>query len=251
MRLALALALVLGAATVAAAAPEDDAAALFGEGQRHYDLAEYDLAIASFKAGYAIVQEPLFLFNIAQAYRQLGDCDDARRFYKSFLRNVPAGEDPDEQDKATKFVEHMDGCKVTAPTPDPTPVLRPDPPPVSVAPAPPRSHTLRWIGVASGGAGAVMLGASGVLAWRAASASRDLEAMCMPTCDVEDIEARDAAGRTDATRALVLGAVGGVALLAGAALVVLDLSRAEPAAEHLAIAPLPGGGAAVTGRWAF
>jgi len=94
-RLVAALAIAMATAAPAAAQPaggEEQARVLYAEGRRHYDLAEWDQAIASFKEAYTAYAEPLFLFNIAQAYRQKGDCAGARTFYKSYLRNATDAE---------------------------------------------------------------------------------------------------------------------------------------------------------------
>jgi len=58
---------------VAATAHADDGKAkakqLYDEGLRHYNLAEYPDAIASWKESYRLSKAPLLLFNLGQAYR--------------------------------------------------------------------------------------------------------------------------------------------------------------------------------------
>lgn len=49
------------------------AAARFREGKKHYQLSEYEDALREFKEGFRLKDDPVFLFNIAQCYRQLGD----------------------------------------------------------------------------------------------------------------------------------------------------------------------------------
>src|SRR5258707_14327190 len=66
------------------AAPGDDE---YREGRRHYDLREWDQAIASFKEAYRLRSDAASLFNIAQSYRLKGDCASALGFYKTFKRN--------------------------------------------------------------------------------------------------------------------------------------------------------------------
>src|SRR5262249_40518497 len=68
-----------------------EARRLFDEGQRHYNLGEYEQAIAQFKEDYRLSEAPLLLFNIAQAYRLLGpgNCDPALQFYARYLRADP------------------------------------------------------------------------------------------------------------------------------------------------------------------
>jgi tetratricopeptide (TPR) repeat protein len=62
---------------------------MFKEGLAHYNLREYKEALIAFEASYRAEPDPVFLFNIAQAYRQLGKPADAVRFYKLFLKEVP------------------------------------------------------------------------------------------------------------------------------------------------------------------
>jgi tetratricopeptide (TPR) repeat protein len=76
-----------------AAVAESDAKARarrsFEQGQVHYDLGEYDLAIASFREAYELSLAPALLFNIAQAHRLKGDCAQALEVYRHFLRRDP------------------------------------------------------------------------------------------------------------------------------------------------------------------
>ena len=99
-------------ASVASAGPEmaADDKELYARGTKHYDLGEYAAAIDSFRASYDLVPQPLLLFDIAQAYRQLRDCGHARTFYKSYLRNLPAA---DNRDKVERFLADMDACVAT------------------------------------------------------------------------------------------------------------------------------------------
>ena len=91
---ALVLSLTEGVARVEAAPKADDAAIAkakehYKKGTFFYDTGEFDKAIAEYLAGYEVQSDPVFLFNIAQSHRQLGNHDKAVFFYKSFLRNSP------------------------------------------------------------------------------------------------------------------------------------------------------------------
>ena len=57
----------------------------FSAGERAYNLGEFDKAVALFKEAYEAEPDPAFLFNIAQSYRQAGDCKEAVFFYKRYL----------------------------------------------------------------------------------------------------------------------------------------------------------------------
>jgi tetratricopeptide (TPR) repeat protein len=103
----LAVALALGrlAAAQPSPAPDDranadEAAALYDEGKRHFDIGEYAQAIASWKQSYLRSSAPLLLFNIAQAYRLSGNCAQANRFYLNYRRVEKHPKNPAELDKA-------------------------------------------------------------------------------------------------------------------------------------------------------
>jgi len=63
-----------------------EAARLYDEGKRHFDIGEYAQAIASWKLSYLRSSAPLLLFNIAQAYRLSTNCAQANRFYLNYRR---------------------------------------------------------------------------------------------------------------------------------------------------------------------
>jgi hypothetical protein len=66
-------------------ADEASARKKYEAGERAYNLGEFEKAVNLFKDAYAEWAEPAFLFNIAQTYRQQGDCKQALFFYKRFL----------------------------------------------------------------------------------------------------------------------------------------------------------------------
>ena len=97
---ALALALAPDQASAQPAPVTDPAATatarrLYEEGIKHYNVAEYDEAIAAFREAYWLTSAPELLYDIAQSYRLRGpgSCGSALKFYKSFLR-LDAGTPP-------------------------------------------------------------------------------------------------------------------------------------------------------------
>jgi tetratricopeptide (TPR) repeat protein len=72
-----------------AVADEHRAQELFRSGLQHYNLAEFDAAIADFKAAYEASQAPGLLFNLAQAARLAHRDEEAVHFYKTYLRLKP------------------------------------------------------------------------------------------------------------------------------------------------------------------
>jgi len=88
--LGLVLALVLWSSALRAAPTATPgelavARALYQRGTQHYRLTEYAAALADFTEAYRVVPQPAFLYNIAQAHRELGHFDDALKFYRSYL----------------------------------------------------------------------------------------------------------------------------------------------------------------------
>ncbi len=87
---ALLLALCAGQAW---AAPEDpattEAKRHFEEGSKAFALGEFPRAIQEYRAAFNAKPDPVFLYNIAQAYRLSNDLRQALFFYKSFLSNMP------------------------------------------------------------------------------------------------------------------------------------------------------------------
>ena len=107
---ALALGLVIGAAT-AAAQPAPDAQAqaeqLFAQGKRAYDVGDFAAATAAFKQAYQLSGEPLLLFNIAQAERKQNHCEGALNAYRAYLRNLP---DAPNRAKVEAFIVEAEAC---------------------------------------------------------------------------------------------------------------------------------------------
>ena len=135
-----AVVLAFGAAPVAAQpskspAERARAEAIYKEGLRHYNVGEYEQAIAKFKESYLISAEPLLLFNIGQAYRLEGDCKQAILSYNAYLR-----ESKDEAIRA-QVGAAIEKCRATLaeaekhPAPEPVESPPPAAPPPAAAPS--------------------------------------------------------------------------------------------------------------------
>src|SRR6266498_5895572 len=72
-----------------ALADKTQAKVLFREATQHYKLREFDAALEAFKGAYRNFEDPVFLYNIAQCHRQLGHKEEAIRFYRTYLHDVP------------------------------------------------------------------------------------------------------------------------------------------------------------------
>ena len=100
----------------ASSAFADEAAARksFAAGERAYNLGEFEKAVTLFKQAYAEWDEPAFLFNIAQTYRQIGDCKQSQFFYKRFLalkaNDTKKPIKPELQTEVEKRIAELEEC---------------------------------------------------------------------------------------------------------------------------------------------
>ncbi len=293
-RAGLAIGALIVAATAAAAQPAaptaaDRAAAkeAFARGTRHFNVAEYDEAIAEFKASYKLVPAPLLLYNIAQAYRQHGDCAEAARFYRSYLREAPAAKD---RARVEQRVVEMDACVAakpptdggtarppTDPTPpgggatptDPTPgggATPTDPTPgggsiatpsapatLTSPPRPPppidRGRSLRLSGLVTAGVGVGGLAAGVLWSQRARSLGDDIEATCATGCTAAAVLAADRDGAAAERNATIAYAAGAVAVAVGVGLYVVGRQRAHERPAIALVPTLDGGLAVAAWTW--
>jgi len=97
-----------------------DARDLFSRGRLHFDLGEYDKAIAEFKQAYR--QSPVtdLLFYIGEAYRKKGDCRNAFEAFQKYQRLEPR---PTDAAQLQREIDETAQCS-GAPTPAPRGVAR-------------------------------------------------------------------------------------------------------------------------------
>jgi hypothetical protein len=132
----LVLALLVALAPAAARADQgnEHAKQLFEQGRTLFDVGEFDKAIEAWQQAYKEKTDPLFLYNIAQAYRLKGDNQKAIFFYRGYLRNAPkAANKAEVEGKIAQLQKAAEG-KPGAPT---TPTPAPAPTPISPAPVSP------------------------------------------------------------------------------------------------------------------
>ena len=109
----------------ASAADRAKAKQHYQEAARQYDLAEYQPAMDNFREAYRLTGDPVFLFNIAQCYRKLGNTAEALSFYQTYLRRKPDAPNRDEVERRIKELESTAAAKVV---------------PAPLVPAPPASE---------------------------------------------------------------------------------------------------------------
>lgn len=249
-RIAMSISLAILFAEVASAQPaevssEDKAASLYEQGKRHFDIAEYPAAIASWKQAYLLSNEPLLLFNIAQAYRLGGDCAQANRFYLNYKRAVPRPANQVELDKAMEKCAGVEPATSDPPAPPTT--ANTDPVTPSATPgqgtADPENSTtaaevsptvnapiawseetrdrgraFRITGIAVAGAGGVAGVVGVVFALRARHEADVVEGQPAGTIWNDTLGDHQRDGRNAQTRARVFTTIGAAAVVAGGVL---------------------------------
>lgn len=259
VRLSISLVLLLAATSPAFADDKAKAKALYEEGLKHYNLAEWSDAIKSWKDSYLISKKPLLLFNIGQAYRLSGDCKQAMVFYDSYQREEPNPKNAAELEEALALCAKQPDKPVDKPLDKPadkpvvtTPPVESKPVVVAqkaepVAPTQPvdtgettTGGGLRKVGIVVGGAGVVMGGLAIYFALDASSAASDLDGYTGEWGQEQiDLEAK---GERSATLGKVLGGVGIAAIAAGGVMFAIGGPKSVES-SGVAIVPTRGGAA--------
>jgi tetratricopeptide (TPR) repeat protein len=240
----------------------------YDAGKKHYNLGAFDRAIELWKQGYEYKDDPIFLYNIAQAYRQKGDHQKAIFFYKAYIREEPRARNRDDVEariaELTKLLEAQQNA-TEAPPKEPVspPEPQAEPPPVVAPPSPSVAparddldarpgRMMKIGGAVAGGIGVAALATGVVFLIRSSSIEGEIEDAAMSgepwTPELVD---REASGRTSATIGWI-GTGAGVALVAtGITLYVLGAAK-DAHARHereISFAPFPvdsGSGFSVT-----
>src|SRR5690348_14548706 len=138
MWMAAALALAAGPLRAQDASLEE-AKAHAARAKVHYDLGEYEKAAEEYILVYRIKPLPALLYNIAQSYRQAGQYEKAKQFYKSYLRETNDAKNRAAIEKAIREIDELlakekrardvppKGIAQTPPVTGGTPTLAPPP----------------------------------------------------------------------------------------------------------------------------
>jgi tetratricopeptide (TPR) repeat protein len=114
----MALALCMGLAPLAQGAVDDKVAAKahYEAATRLYDVHEYGDALREYKAGYLTRPDPSFLFNIGQCYKKLGMPEQAREFFREYLKKAPS-DDPNRSQAESRIREltNLENAKAEKP----------------------------------------------------------------------------------------------------------------------------------------
>ncbi|MFL5305756.1 MAG: tetratricopeptide repeat protein [Polyangia bacterium] len=118
----------------------DTAQAHFDRGAKLYNLGHFQDAIGDFEKAYDLDPSPIFLFNIAQSHRQLGNKERALFFYRRYLEQAPKAANRDDVERRMKelqaALQQEAEAKQKPPTDVPPHVDTPDREPPSEQPAP-------------------------------------------------------------------------------------------------------------------
>jgi tetratricopeptide (TPR) repeat protein len=117
-----------------AAAPsgeaEKQARALYERAEKSFDVGKFADALADYQAAYEAKPLPGFLFNIAQCYRNMGDFDRARFFFRRYLAVDPRAPNRRKVEELIgEMTKQIEAQKAAGPTTSP--------PPATTAPLPP------------------------------------------------------------------------------------------------------------------
>lgn len=265
----LGLSILVATAAPALADDKAKAKALYEQGLKAYNLAEYQDAIKAWKDAYSLSKKPILLFNIGQAYRLDGDCKKAVTFYDSYQREEPNPKNQDELDAAAALcakpadkpadktiVKPADKPPVITRPPEKTPVAdtsttvassseeEPEPDRED-EPEEPTGGGLRKVGIGFGVGGVVLGGAAIYFALDSGSAADDNDKYIGEWGQEQiDIEKR---GERSAMLAWITGGVGVAAIAAGSVMFVIGGPKA---AESSSVAIVPTRGGAAVG-WSF
>ena len=229
MRVAIVVAIVLLAAPRAARCDDPNAIpakarTLADRGRAFHDAGDYPRAIAAFTQAYVIAPSPALLFNLAQAYRLQGNCDDAALMYRRYLATNP---DPGQRTLAELHLANVERClhkiALHIPVETPTPAGRAIAPPpreaqIAAAPVPSpsrRAQIEKDVGVGLALGGGVSLAIAAYYAVEAHDAADEVASGYAQGTRWKDLAAIDARGRSAATTAKVFGAGGAIGLAGG------------------------------------
>jgi len=232
----------------------DKARKLAERGRTYHASRDYAHAIAAYKEAYVIAPSPGLLFNLAQAYRLSGSCDDALMMYHRYLETGPSPEGRTVAEGHLHSVErcaHKQGLNIPIdPQLEHIAVLPPSPGASIWGTSRPasRGQHLKEAGIGLTLAGSVAMSVALYYGFKAHDASAAVEDAYARGAKWKDVQAIDERGQRSALLAKAFGIGGGLAVASGVTLYVLG-KRAE---RSTPIAVLPNHhGAEVSLAWRF
>ncbi|HEX3764385.1 MAG TPA: tetratricopeptide repeat protein [Kofleriaceae bacterium] len=196
------------------------ARSLADRGRAAHAAGDYSAAIAAFTQAYVIAPSPALLFNLAQAYRLQGNCDDAALMYRRYLATNPGVE---QRALAEAHLASVERClhKIALHIPLETassrsiePVAQPSAS-LAASPGSRRAEIEKDVGIGLAIGGGVSLAVAAYYAIQAHEAENDVNAAFARGGRWMDIADTDARGKSAATNAKLFGAGGAVGLAGG------------------------------------
>jgi tetratricopeptide (TPR) repeat protein len=231
----------------------EKARALADRGRAAHDAGDYTTAISAFTQAYVMAPSPALLFNLAQAYRLQGDCDDAALMYRRYLATNPG---PEARALAETHLASVERClhKLALHIPVEIAsgrlVVPPPPAPLAVsadAPVSRKAQLEKDVGIGLALGGSVALAVAAYYTVQAHNASNDVAAAYAMGAKWKDIAPIDERGKIASTRAKLFGAGGALGVAGG--IVTYLIGRHT---EQLPVAVTPTArGAQLTMLWAF
>lgn len=258
------IAALLASAVASADSVPNKARSLAERGRVAHDARDYAGAISAFTEAYALAPAPGLLFNLAQAYRLRGNCDDAALMYRRFLATNPPDDARLLAESHLSTVERCLASRVVVTDPNVVNLAVPKSLPRSMGSLGSvaiheRGHrdqpkpTTHWRVAQSAGVGVILGGGAALLVagyygLEARDAANDVERRYANGEKWKNLEARNAEGDRAASIAKVSLGVGAAAAVAGAAVLVIDHRMHKQKSLH--VEPVSGG-ARVNVRWRF
>jgi tetratricopeptide (TPR) repeat protein len=232
---------------------------LFERAQANYEANQFQAAIELFKQAYDLVHDPIYLFNLAQSYRRVLDCEAAYDYYHQYLDAAPKA---DNKAKVLQWLTELQPCveqrqkehEAARKGEEAERLRREEEDRKRRAALAPQETlvdhggTLRLAGVITIGVGSVGVAVGALYSVKGSNLKSDLATACMAGCRWDDpaIRQLDTDGQHANTIAKIGYIGGGITALVGAGLYVFGRSRVE----HVMISPAEGG-ATVTARLRF
>jgi ABC-type cobalt transport system substrate-binding protein len=246
--------------------PKAQAQVHWEAGLRAYNVGDFGQAITEWKAGYRLHGSPVFLLNIAQAYRGSRDYKNAIFFFNTYLRESPDAANREEviglRDELQKLLTDETSTKNVKPK-------EPIPPDgdtnggtetggtdgtgggADLGPSGPADlpssdgRTLKLTGMIAAGAGIALVGTGVVFAFAASSAESDLE---KAAADGEPwsqaLQDKEDSGERNAMLGKVFVITGVAAMVGGGVAYVMGYSKAKKyesaRASRLDVQPMVG-----------
>jgi tetratricopeptide (TPR) repeat protein len=196
----------------------------FEAGKTAYRLGDYDGAIREWTEAYKLKTDPVFLFNIAQAYREKKEFEKAITFYNNYLK-----EEPNAPNRATvekRIAEMKEALEKQQQASDrpPSGPLRPGERPPYAPEAEDRGarspgRPLKLGGIVAGSAGAALIVTGLIFGIMSNSDKSDIEsAIRMGQPWSQDLADKESSGKTKATIANVTLGLGLVGVVGGGVL---------------------------------